>query len=244
MYKVKADFYRYMAEITTGTTLYQNKQSAFLYYNKSKELTKDFDDLNPIKLNLSLNYSVFLNEILNKRINSYFCAKEALFNALKALKNCKEEELTSEGMRDTLMIIESLNTNVEDWYKEEVGDIFDEDSRKLREKEEREERKREELEKKLEFERKKEEEEEKNEKKCFDYIKNKIKIDNKNLNEEENQINSDRSKNQAINLTPLSASGVFKKQNTLNINAFNKGEFNKSRKSLIKDSNIFNINEN
>ena len=244
MYKVKADFYRYMAEITTGTTLYQNKQSAFLYYNKSKELTKDFDDLNPIKLNLSLNYSVFLNEILNKRINSYFCAKEALFNALKALKNCKEEELTSEGMRDTLMIIESLNTNVEDWYKEEVGDIFDEDSRKLREKEEREERKREELEKKLEFERKKEEEEEKNEKKCFDYIKNKIKIDNKNLNEEENQINSDRSKNQAINLTPLSVSGVLKKQNTLNLNAFNKGEFNKSRKSLIKDSNIFNINEN
>ena len=64
------------------------------------------------------------------------------------------------------------------------------------------------------------------------------------INEEENQINSDRSKNQAINLTPLSASGVFKKQNTLNINAFNKGEFNKSRKSLIKDSNIFNINEN
>ena len=133
MYKVKADFYRYMAEITTGTTLYQNKQSAFLYYNKSKELTKDFDDLNPIKLNLSLNYSVFLNEILNKRINSYFCAKEALFNALKALKNCKEEELTSEGMRDTLMIIESLNTNVEDWYKEEVGDIFEQEKNKKNE---------------------------------------------------------------------------------------------------------------
>ena len=133
MYKVKADFYRYMAEITTGTTLYQNKQSAFLYYNKSKELTKDLDDLNPIKLNLSLNYSVFLNEILNKRINSYFCAKEALFNALKALKNCKEEELTSEEMRDTLMIIESLNTNVEDWYKEEVGDIFEQEKNKKNE---------------------------------------------------------------------------------------------------------------
>ena len=244
MYKVKADFYRYMAEITTGHQLFLNKQNAFNFYNSAKDLVKNYDDLNPIKLNISLNYSVFLDEILNLRMNSYFYAKEALFNALKALKNCKEEELTSEGMRDTLMIIESLNTNVEDWYKEEVGDIFDEDSRKLREKEEREERKREELEKKLEFERKKEEEEEKNEKKCFDYIKNKIKIDNKNLNEEENQINSDRSKNQAINLTPLSVSGVLKKQNTLNLNAFNKGEFNKSRKSLIKDSNIFNINEN
>ena len=244
MYKVKADFYRYMAEITTGHQLFLNKQNAFNFYNSAKDLVKNYDDLNPIKLNISLNYSVFLDEILNLRMNSYFYAKEALFNALKALKNCKEEELTSEGMRDTLMIIESLNTNVEDWYKEEVGDIFDEDSRKLREKEEREDRKREELERKLEIERKKEEEEEKNEKKRFDYIKNKMKIDNKNFNEDENQINSDRSKNQAINLTPLSVSGVLKKQNTLNLNAFNQGEFNKSRKSLIKDSNIFNINEN
>ena len=242
MYKVKADFYRYMAEITTGTTLYQNKQSAFLYYNKSKELTKDFDDLNPIKLNLSLNYSVFLNEILNKRINSYFCAKEALFNALKALKNCKEEELTSEGMRDTLMIIESLNTNVEDWYKEEVGDIFDEDSRKLREKEERDERKREELEKKLEFEKIKEEEEEKNEKNRFDFIKNKLKIDNKVFMEEDSQINSDRNNNQIMNIKPLSMSGVFKKTNTININGFYKGE-SKSRKSLTKESNFFKLNE-
>ena len=86
---------------------------------------KNLDDLNPTKLNISLNYSVFLNEILNMRINSFFYAKEALYNALKSLKNCSEEVLTSEDMKDTLMIIETLNNNVEDWYKEEVGDIFD-----------------------------------------------------------------------------------------------------------------------
>jgi 14-3-3 protein epsilon len=133
MYKVKADFYRYMAEITTGHQLFLNKQNAFNFYNSAKDLVKDYDDLNPIKLNISLNYSVFLDEILNLRMNSYFYAKEALFNALKALKNCKEEELTSEGMRDTLMIIESLNTNVEDWYKEEVGDIFEQEKNKKNE---------------------------------------------------------------------------------------------------------------
>ena len=133
MYKVKADFYRYMAEITTGHQLFLNKQNAFNFYNSAKDLVKNYDDLNPIKLNISLNYSVFLDEILNLRMNSYFYAKEALFNALKALKNCKEEELTSEGMRDTLMIIESLNTNVEDWYKEEVGDIFEQEKNKKNE---------------------------------------------------------------------------------------------------------------
>jgi 14-3-3 protein epsilon len=142
MYKVKADFYRYMAEITTGTTLYHNKQNAFNFYNSAKDLVKDYDDLNPVKLNIALNYSIFLDEILNLRMNSYFYAKEALFNALKALKNCKEEELTSEGMRDTLMIIESLNTNVEDWYKEEVGDIFEQEkSKKNEEKKKSEEKK-------------------------------------------------------------------------------------------------------
>ena len=36
-------------------------------------------------------------------------------------------------MRDTLMIIESLNTNVEDWYKEEVGDIFEQEKNKKNE---------------------------------------------------------------------------------------------------------------
>ena len=128
--KVKADYYRYMAEITTGHLLFINKQNAFHFYNEAKELVKDFDDLNPTKLNISLNYSVFLNEILNLRINSFFYAKEALYNALKSLKNCSEEILTSEDMKDTLMIIETLNKNVEDWYKEEVGDIFDTENNK------------------------------------------------------------------------------------------------------------------
>ena len=123
--KVKGDYYRYMAEITTGHLLFINKQNAFHFYNEAKDLVKNLDDLNPTKLNISLNYSVFLNEILNMRINSFFYAKEALYNALKSLKNCSEEVLTSEDMKDTLMIIETLNNNVEDWYKEEVGDIFD-----------------------------------------------------------------------------------------------------------------------
>ena len=88
--KVKADYYRYMAEITTGHLLFINKQNAFHFYNEAKELVKDLDDLNATKLNISLNYSVFLNEILNR--------------------------------------------NVEDWYKEEVGDIFNTENKDKQEK--------------------------------------------------------------------------------------------------------------
>lgn len=119
--KVKADHYRYMAEITHSHTLYINKQNAFYFYKEAHEKAKELPDLNAIKLNIALNYSVFLFEILNKRINSFFYAKEALYKALKALKMCNEQELTNDSMRDTLMIIEVLNVNVEEWYKEEIG---------------------------------------------------------------------------------------------------------------------------
>lgn len=121
LFKVKADHYRYMAEITHGQTLYINKQNAFYFYKEAHEKSKELPDLNATKLNIALNYSVFLFEILNKRINSFFYAKEALYKALKALKMCNEQELTDDSMRDTLMIIEILNLNIEEWYKEEIG---------------------------------------------------------------------------------------------------------------------------
>ena len=81
---------------------------------EAKHLTKDLDNLNAIKLDIALNYSVFLNEIMNKRINSYFAAKEAVFNALSDLKNCDETQLGDEQMRDSLICIEILNRNVEE----------------------------------------------------------------------------------------------------------------------------------
>ena len=118
--KTKADYYRYLAEVTHDHDLYINKQNALHFYLEAKDLTKNLDHLNATKLDIALNYSVFLNEIMNKRINSYFIAKEAVFNALSDLKNCTEEELAAEEMRDSLMCIEILNRNVEEWYKEEM----------------------------------------------------------------------------------------------------------------------------
>ena len=131
--KTKADYYRYLAEVTRDHELFVNKQNALHFYLEAKELTKDLDHLNSIKLGVALNYSVFLNEVMNKRINSYFAAKEAIFNALSDLKNCTEEELAAEEMRDTLMCIEILNRNVETWYSEEMEADNEESERKKRE---------------------------------------------------------------------------------------------------------------
>ena len=131
--KTKADYYRYLAEVTHDHDLFINKQNALYFYMEAKNLTKNLDNLNAIKLDIALNYSVFLNEIMNKRINSYFAAKEAVFNALSDLKNCTEAELAAEEMRDSLICIEILNRNVEDWYNEEMQADNEEAERKKKE---------------------------------------------------------------------------------------------------------------
>ena len=131
--KTKADYYRYLAEVTHDHDLFINKQNALHFYMEAKNLTRNLDNLNAIKLDIALNYSVFLNEIMNKRINSYFAAKEAVFNALSDLKNCTEAELAAEEMRDSLICIEILNRNVEEWYNEEMEADNEEAERKKKE---------------------------------------------------------------------------------------------------------------
>jgi len=131
--KTKADYYRYLAEVTHDHDLFINKQNALHFYMEAKHLTRNLDNLNAIKLDIALNYSVFLNEIMNKRINSYFAAKEAVFNALSDLKNCTEAELAAEEMRDSLICIEILNRNVEEWYNEEMEADNEEAERKRKE---------------------------------------------------------------------------------------------------------------
>ena len=131
--KTKADYYRYLAEVTHDHALFINKQNALYFYMEAKNLTRNLDNLNAIKLDIALNYSVFLNEIMNKRINSYFAAKEAVFNALSDLKNCTEAELAAEEMRDSLICIEILNRNVEEWYNEEMEADNEEAERKKKE---------------------------------------------------------------------------------------------------------------
>jgi 14-3-3 protein epsilon len=128
--RVKADHYRYMAEITNAQTLFNNKQSAFQIYKQAYEISNKLDSLDVIKLSIALNYSVFLYEILNKRINAIFYAKEALARALIQLKGFTAEEISDEKFRESLNIIEIMNSNVHAWYKEELESVGKEEANK------------------------------------------------------------------------------------------------------------------
>jgi 14-3-3 protein epsilon len=121
--RVKADHFRYMAEITNAQTLFNNKQSAFHFYKQAYEISNKLDSLDVIKLSIALNYSVFLYEILNKRLNAIFYAKEALTRALIQLKGFTAEEISDEKFRESLNIVEIMNQNVHSWYKEELESV-------------------------------------------------------------------------------------------------------------------------
>ena len=119
MLRLKADSYRYMAEITHSQALYKNKQNALNFYMQAYNLSQKLDDLDSIKLTISMNFSVFLYEILNQRVNAIFYAKGAINKALVKLKDFSDEELKEESMKESLTIIEILSKNLHQWYAEE-----------------------------------------------------------------------------------------------------------------------------
>ena len=63
-YKMKGDYYRYMAEYTVEETAKKEiADKADEAYKTAMEIAKNLTTTNPIRLGLALNYSVFFYEI-------------------------------------------------------------------------------------------------------------------------------------------------------------------------------------
>merc|ERR1712003_298735 len=63
--KMKADYYRYIAEFTDGDKKSKAAESARAAYEEAAKVAeKDLVVTHPIRLGLALNYSVFLYEVL------------------------------------------------------------------------------------------------------------------------------------------------------------------------------------
>jgi 14-3-3 protein epsilon len=116
--KVKADHYRYMAEITYGQVLYKNRQNALQYYKEAYAQALYLSPLNCIRLGIALNYSVFFYEVLSNSINSLAVATEALNEALSELKTYSEEGMEDDKIKDSLIIIDQMKSNIHSWYTE------------------------------------------------------------------------------------------------------------------------------
>ena len=111
--KMKADYCRYICEIinTNENQIYVEESEKC--YKEANDLVQNFPWTNPIRLGLSLNYSVFYYEIKKNVNQAIKIAKEAIKGAKKQFDKIKEEEDKDGGVT-----LQTLKENVLLWEKE------------------------------------------------------------------------------------------------------------------------------
>lgn len=121
--KLKGDYFRYMAEVTTEAELKEYKDKALKAYTEAKEAAEGLLVSHPIRLGLALNFSVFYFEIMGKPKEACDLAKETFENAINAIDDMKEDDY-----KDAAMILQLLKDNITLWnaeFEDEDGDDRD-----------------------------------------------------------------------------------------------------------------------
>jgi len=117
-YKMKGDYYRYLAEIATDDKRKDSaKSSKDAYEEATKISSKELPPTHPIRLGLALNYSVFFYEILSEPDNACKMAKKAFDDAIAELDSLKED-----SYKDSTLIMQLLRDNLTLWTSDVDGD--------------------------------------------------------------------------------------------------------------------------
>jgi 14-3-3 protein epsilon len=114
-HKMKADYYRYIAENVEGEAKKTHADNSLKSYTEASEAAKGLAITNPIRLGLALNFSVFYYEVFNNQETACSIAKETLDEAKKSLANVDEDD---DEHRDAFSIINLLNENLSMWTNE------------------------------------------------------------------------------------------------------------------------------
>ncbi|KAM0961559.1 hypothetical protein ACFX13_021254 [Malus domestica] len=110
-YKMKGDYYRYLAEFKTDQDRKEAaEQSLKGYEAASATANKDLPSTHPIRLGLALNFSVFYYEIMNSPERACHLAKQAFDEAIAEL-----DTLSEESYKDSTLIMQLLRDNLTLW---------------------------------------------------------------------------------------------------------------------------------
>jgi hypothetical protein len=112
--KMKGDYNRYSAEVTTGEKGNEFTNKAKEAYEEAMEAAGRLRPTHPIKLGLALNFSVFQYEIMGDPEKACEIAKGAFDNAVAELDNLKQE-----SYKDSTLIMQLLRDNLTLWSSEE-----------------------------------------------------------------------------------------------------------------------------
>ncbi|KAL0363856.1 UNVERIFIED_CONTAM: 14-3-3-like protein GF14 iota [Sesamum angustifolium] len=108
-YKMKGDYYRYLAEFKTDQDKKEAADQSLKGYEASAAST-ELPSTHPIRLGLALNFSVFYYEIMNSPERACHLAKQAFDEAIADL-----DSLSEESYKDSTLIMQLLRDNLTLW---------------------------------------------------------------------------------------------------------------------------------
>jgi len=113
--KMKADYYRYIAEFSDGNEKSKAAENARLAYAEASAVAeKDLVVTHPIRLGLALNYSVFQYEVLQNPDEACKMARTAFEDAIAELDNVAED-----SYKDSTLIMQLLRDNLTLWTSDQ-----------------------------------------------------------------------------------------------------------------------------
>merc|ERR1712097_149115 len=113
--KMKADYYRYIAEFTDGDKKSAAANNAKLAYEEAQKVAeKDLAVTHPIRLGLALNFSVFQYEVLSNPDEACKMARTAFEDAIAELDNVAED-----SYKDSTLIMQLLRDNLTLWTSDQ-----------------------------------------------------------------------------------------------------------------------------
>ncbi|XP_008782168.1 14-3-3 protein 6-like [Phoenix dactylifera] len=120
--KMTGDYHRYLAEFKTGSDRKDAAESTLSAYKSAQEIAvAELSPTHPIRLGLSLNFSVFYYEILNSPDRACALAKQAFDEAIAEL-----DTLGEESYKDSTLIMQLLRDNLTLWTSDMQDDGVDE----------------------------------------------------------------------------------------------------------------------
>ncbi|CAL0329870.1 unnamed protein product [Lupinus luteus] len=110
-YKMKGDYYRYLAEFKSGDDRKEAADHSMKAYQTAFATAEaELPSTHPIRLGLALNFSVFYYEILNSPERACHLAKQAFDEAISEL-----DSLSEESYKDSTLIMQLLRDNLTLW---------------------------------------------------------------------------------------------------------------------------------
>mmetsp|Transcript_24133 Transcript_24133/g.61036 ORF Transcript_24133/g.61036 Transcript_24133/m.61036 type:complete len:243 (+) Transcript_24133:68-796(+) len=118
-YKMKGDYYRYLAEFRTEQSVKEEvaNSSEEAYESAQKIALTELSPTHPIRLGLALNYSVFMYEVMGKPQDACNLAKSAFDDAIAEL-----DTLDEESYKDSTLIMQLLRDNLTLWTSDDKND--------------------------------------------------------------------------------------------------------------------------